>query len=67
MKGFTFSLLVLILFCYTHADNGLSFVVLGDWGGLPDTPFSTEIEEGTSKQMAKTAAQNDVDFVVALG
>lgn len=45
----------------------LNFLVLGDWGGLPLYPYTTEIEEKTSKQMADVAARVNARFVVALG
>ncbi|XP_065669771.1 tartrate-resistant acid phosphatase type 5 isoform X2 [Hydra vulgaris] len=60
-------LFLVLMFYFAHADDGLNFLVLGDWGGLPTAPFSTDIENGTSKQMSIIADKYKVDFVVALG
>lgn len=51
----------------TSSKTGLDFLVLGDWGGLPDQPFTTDIEEHTAKQMSITAHNTSASFVVALG
>lgn len=41
--------------------------MIGDWGGLPYIPFTTEIEKAVAQQMGKFAAKNNVEFVLALG
>jgi len=51
----------------TGADDSLNFLVIGDWGGLPDSPFTTEIEKAIARQMGKFATNNDIRFVLALG
>ena len=48
-------------------DEGLNFMVLGDWGGLPTIPYTTDVETSVAKMMAKTAEEMNAQFVVALG
>ena len=40
---------------------------MGDWGGLPTSPFTTPIEIGVSKEMGRVADQYDSQFLLALG
>ena len=47
--------------------DGLNFLALGDWGGLPYPPYHTVIEETTANQMSVTAENMDAKFVIALG
>lgn len=42
-------------------------MVIGDWGGLPLSPFTTEIEKAVAHQMGKFADDNNIQFVLALG
>jgi tartrate-resistant acid phosphatase type 5 len=48
-------------------NNEVSFLVIGDWGGLPVYPFRTLIEEAVSKTMNSIAQQYDTKFQLALG
>ena len=47
--------------------DSLRFIVIGDWGGLPVSPYTTPNEIGVSKEMAKTADQFGSQFTLALG
>lgn len=47
--------------------RSVSFLVLGDWGGLSFHPFTTPVQTSVADQMAKVAAQGKASFVVALG
>lgn len=40
---------------------------MGDWGGLPTPPYSTAIERGTAKEMAKLTKMYGIQFNLALG
>ena len=51
----------------SEADTGLNFLVLGDWGGLPFTPYRTIVEKAVSKAMGTVAENVNAKFVVALG
>lgn len=51
----------------TSSNDGLDFLVLGDWGGLPTSPYITKNEVAISKQMKKTAMNSTSQFVIALG
>ena len=54
--------------CYPDkVEDSINFLVIGDWGGLPTSPFTTEIEKAVSKQMAKFVVHNNITFVLALG
>ena len=46
---------------------GLSFVILGDWGGLPSPIYTTELQKAVASSMGKTAADINAQFAVALG
>ena len=63
-----FSLLaVSLLGCGCAQKNGLNFVVIGDWGGQPTSPYTTEAEQEVAEQMGKTAAEIGSQFTMALG
>ncbi|XP_046717235.1 tartrate-resistant acid phosphatase type 5a [Silurus meridionalis] len=47
--------------------SSIRFLVVGDWGGLPNAPFITPIEWATAREMGRTAEQLGADFVLALG
>ena len=49
------------------AAEGLRFLVLGDWGGLPYFPFRTYIEQAVADQIGIFAQTNSIDHVLALG
>ena len=48
-------------------DNGLKFLVMGDWGGDEHAPFTTDQEIETSKGMALVGKQLDINYALALG
>lgn len=67
---FAVFLLVLVsgLPCWCRVRDGeLNFVVLGDWGGQPTTPYTTPTEREVAAQMGKTAAAVGSKFTLALG
>ena len=47
--------------------NSVNIIVMGDWGGIPFFPYYTPFEKMNAKQMIKTAAEQQTDFVLALG
>lgn len=47
--------------------ESLNFLVLGDWGGLPFTPYRTFIEKDVAQSMEAMATQYNTSFQVALG
>lgn len=49
------------------AGNELSFLALGDWGGIELWPYTTLIERAVSKGMSKIAENLETQFIVALG
>ena len=55
----------IILGCLTV--DSLRFLVLGDWGGLPDWPFRTLVEQNVAKQMAAVTKTYGTKFNLALG
>lgn len=49
------------------AADSLSFLVLGDWGGRPEYPYTTPAEVSLAKVMGEKAADIDSSFTLALG
>ncbi|XP_073253709.1 tartrate-resistant acid phosphatase type 5-like [Porites lutea] len=49
------------------AGDELSFLALGDWGGIELWPYTTLIERAVSKGMSKIAENLETQFIVALG
>jgi tartrate-resistant acid phosphatase type 5 len=47
--------------------DDLSFLVIGDWGGLPDSPYRTVIELDVADTMTKYAKAYNTKFQIALG
>ena len=48
-------------------DQTLNFLVLGDWGGQPDPPYTTEAETSIAVVMGSVAASEKSQFTLALG
>ncbi len=49
-------------------DGGrLRFLALGDWGGIDFFPYHTQEQLDTADGMAKVAAEQESEFVLALG
>ena len=48
-------------------DQTLNFLVLGDWGGQPDPPYTTEAETSIAAVMGSVAASENSQFTLALG
>ena len=48
-------------------DQTLNFLVLGDWGGQPDPPYTTEAETSIAAVMGSVAARENSQFTLALG
>ena len=49
------------------AADGLNFLVMGDWGGLPGPVWSTPAEHGTADAMKDEATKIGATFALALG
>jgi len=45
----------------------LNFLVMGDWGGIPDFPFTTEEEVATAAGMNLVASQVNARYSLAIG
>ncbi|XP_006631702.2 tartrate-resistant acid phosphatase type 5a [Lepisosteus oculatus] len=45
----------------------IRFLVVGDWGGLPNPPYMTPIEKATAHEMGKAAKHMGADFILAVG
>lgn len=48
-------------------DQRLNFLVLGDWGGQPDPPYTTEAETSIAAIMGGVAESENSQFTLALG
>ena len=48
-------------------DSALNFLVLGDWGGNPEYPYTTEAETRIASVMGKVASNMNSQFTLALG
>ena len=60
-------LLVLALSGGAYSDNSLSFLLLGDWGGDPQYPYTTASEVSCARQMGTKAEMLSANFTVSLG
>lgn len=68
MLLYHYALLAASLLCLAKAKDGeLNFVVLGDWGGQPEAPYTTDAEREVAEQMGITAATVGSQFTLALG
>jgi len=45
----------------------LNFLVMGDWGGLPDAPYTTAAEQATAASMNALGGKVGARFTLALG
>ena len=45
-------------------DQMLNFLVLGDWGGQPDPPYTTEAETSIAAVMGSVAASEKSQFTL---
>ncbi|CAH1782025.1 unnamed protein product [Owenia fusiformis] len=50
-----------------QGDNVLSFLVLGDWGGVPYSPFYSSYQKAVASAMGVTASMIEAEFVLSLG
>ncbi|KAM4038257.1 tartrate-resistant acid phosphatase type 5 isoform 1-T1 [Anomaloglossus baeobatrachus] len=48
-------------------DPSLRFAVIGDWGGLPLPPYTTEQELLVADELANTASKWGADFILSVG
>lgn len=49
------------------SDDSLRFVVVGDWGGSPNAPYTTVGEVAVAKAAGELAAAYDTQFTVSVG
>ena len=49
------------------ATGSLSFLVLGDWGGQPSSPYYTTAENDIAAAMGKTAQNVGSQFTISVG
>ena len=47
--------------------NPLNFLVMGDWGGSPNAPYTTDREIQTAAGLDSVSAALNASFVLALG
>lgn len=59
--------LLIIDNAFAEAGGALNFLVMGDWGGQPSSPYTTKAETATAKGMGKLAASLGAPFTLALG
>ena len=57
----------MIFSCVISDDDSANMIVVGDWGGIPIYPFYRLYEKATAKQMIKTAASQQTEFILGLG
>mgnify|MGYP002384452481 CR=1 FL=1 len=50
-----------------NADGTVRFFVVGDWGGLPTSPYDTPSEVAVAEAMGKLGTQLNTSFQLALG
>lgn len=60
-------LLVASLMARDAYGSGLEFLVMGDWGGQPNSPYYTTDEQDTAQTMGQVASDYNISFVMALG
>lgn len=58
---------VIILLCGIVARAELNFLMMGDWGGLPEPLSSTPAEHATAKAMGKEAEKTGASFALTIG
>ncbi|XP_065907626.1 tartrate-resistant acid phosphatase type 5-like isoform X2 [Dysidea avara] len=63
---------IILIATLTNTNDGdgekkLSFLVVGDWGGLPDPPYYTIAQKRVAEQMGRKAEEIGSRFTVGLG
>ena len=63
------ALLAVLLCCSGEsvADESLSFLVVGDWGGQPEDPYYTEGEASVAESMGEMGESVRSQFTISLG
>ena len=62
-----FFLLTQSVFSAPQQGDALNFLLVGDWGGQSDSPYTTTAQVAVSKVMGTEAAKIDSQFTFALG
>ncbi|RUS81864.1 hypothetical protein EGW08_010387 [Elysia chlorotica] len=60
-------LLLVFLFQGSNAVDSLRFLIIGDMGGLPISPYSTYFERCTAKEMGNVADRYAPQYIIGLG
>lgn len=50
-----------------NADGTIRFFIVGDWGGLPVSPYDTPSEVAVAETMGRMGAKLNTTFQLALG
>lgn len=53
--------------CVSSVVAELNFLIMGDWGGLPEPLYSTPAEHATASSMGAEAVKSGASFALALG
>ena len=61
------AVLVALACAKNSATGSLNFLVLGDWGGQPTSPYYTTAEKDIAAAMGKTAQNVDSQFTISVG
>ncbi|KAM4748282.1 tartrate-resistant acid phosphatase type 5 [Rhinophrynus dorsalis] len=67
MMHFILLTILFTLLPVTQAAPSLSFLVLGDWGGLPLPPYTTQQQLMVAEEMGKTVANLGANFILSVG
>jgi len=67
MDAFLKLVVTFAIFCSAKADESLNFVMIGDWGGQPGSPYYTPAQKELAGRMGTKASEINSQFTIALG